>query len=81
MRDMMNILDEYLKGDAEKRLDLFLEYRSLRGTFGRIEQKEKKNMEEQSFNTSNEVIIKKWKCFRIIPLRFPWISCLKPKST
>ncbi len=81
MRDMMNILDEYLEGDAEKRLDLFLGYRSLRGRFGRIEQNENRKMEEQSFNTSNENIVKKWRRFRIIPLRFPGISCLKPKST
>ena len=81
MRDMMNILDEYLKGDAEKRLDLFLGYRSLRGRFSKIEQNENKNREEQSFNTSNEVIIKKGRRFRIIPLRLPGISCLKPKST
>jgi hypothetical protein len=80
MRDIINILDEYLKGDAQKRLNLFLSYRSLRSQFVKIEQNERKNMVEQSFNTANEITIKKGRRSQIIQSRFPGISCLKPKS-
>jgi Rad3-related DNA helicase len=80
MRDIINILDEYLKGDAQKRLNLFLSYRSLRRQFYKIEQNEIKNIEGKSFNNADEVIIKKRRRSRIIPLRLPGISCLKPKS-
>jgi Na+-transporting NADH:ubiquinone oxidoreductase subunit NqrF len=55
MREIMHILDEYLKGDAKKRLDLFLSYRSLRSQFYKIEKNERKNMEERSFNTANGI--------------------------
>ena len=80
MRDIINILDEYLKGDAQKRLNLFLSYRSLRRQFIKIEQNERKNTEEQYFNTANEITIKRGRRSRITPLQFSGISCLKPKS-
>jgi hypothetical protein len=80
MRDIIDILDEYLKGDTQKRMNLFLSYRSLRSQFYEIERNERKGMEGQSFNTANEITIKKRRHSRIIPLRFPGLSCLKPKS-
>ena len=80
MRDIINILDEYLKGDAQKRMNLFLSYRSLRSNFYEIERNESKEMEGRSFNTANEITIRKRKRSRIIPLRFHGLSCLKPKS-
>ena len=38
MIDIKTIVDEYQKGDAEKRLNLFLEYAPLRDEFIQIEQ-------------------------------------------
>ncbi len=36
--DIENVLDDYRKGDENKRLSLFLDYRDLRDYFSRIEQ-------------------------------------------
>ena len=41
MRDIDRIIEEYRKSDFEKRLFLFLEYRSLRDRFTDIEMEEK----------------------------------------
>ena len=41
MENVKNVIDEYISGDFEKRLNLFLTHRSLRNEFDCIERGEK----------------------------------------
>ena len=79
MRDL-NILDEYCKGDEQRRMNLYLTYRTLRSRFDKIEQKERENRERQSLNKAHARGIKAKRPSRIIPFRFFRISCLKSKA-
>ena len=63
MRDIKTIVEEYQKGDSEKRLNLFLECPSLREEFVQIEQDEASQSAHVSPPVVNESRTRKLVCY------------------
>lgn len=70
MKDIRNLVDEYQHGDAEKRLNLFLECPELRDTFIQVEQDEALRLDESesqpTFNQSRKGKIVFYPCARLL---------------